>query len=266
MMFKKHALVAATLALAALSAQAHDLWFKPSSTVLSKSDWVTVDAAVSNDVFFFNHRPLGLENVKVTGPDGAAVEMKNAHKGELRSVFDFKPEKPGTYRVTMLMNGVMGSYKDANGQPKRVRGSADEIVKQIPADAKDVNITENVRRMETFVSVGKPSAITLSGKGLELKPVTHPNDLVSSEEAKFEFQLDGKPAANLEVELVADGIRYRDGVEPLKLKTDANGLLTVKFPRAGLYWLSTDATDKKTTVEKATQRRLGYVATLEVLP
>ncbi len=158
MMFKKHALVAATLALAALSAQAHDLWFKPSSTVLSKSDWVTVDAAVSNDVFFFNHRPLGLENVKITGPDGSAVEMKNAHKGELRSVFDFKPEKPGTYRVTMLMNGVMGSYKDANGQPKRVRGSADEIVKQIPADAKDVNITENVRRMETFVSVG--SAIT----------------------------------------------------------------------------------------------------------
>ncbi|MBF5004283.1 DUF4198 domain-containing protein [Diaphorobacter caeni] len=266
MMFKKHALVAATLALAALSAQAHDLWFKPSSTVLSKSDWVTIDAAVSNDVFFFNHRPLGLENVKVTGPDGEAVEMKNAHKGELRSVFDFKPEKPGTYRVTMLMNGVMGGYKDANGQPKRVRGSAEEIVKQIPADAKEVRITENVRRMETFVSVGKPSALAVSGKGLEMKAVTHPNDLVASEEATFEFQLDGKPAAELEVELVADGIRYRDGVDAIKLRTDANGVLKVKFPRAGLFWLSADAKDSKTTVAKATERRLGYVATLEVLP
>lgn len=89
---------------------------------------------------------------------------------------------------------------------------------------------------------------------------------MSSEERQVRVPVDGKPAANLEVELVADGIRYRDGVEPLKLKTDANGLLTVKLPRAGLYWLSTDATDKKTTVEKATQRRLGYVATLEVLP
>ena len=266
MKFKKHALVAATLALAALSAQAHDLWFKPSSTVLSKSDWVTIDAAVSNDVFFFNHRPLGLENVKVTGPNGEAVEMKNAHKGELRSVFDFKPEKPGTYRVTMLMNGVMGGYKDANGQPKRVRGSAEEIAKQIPVDAKEVHITENVRRMETFVSVGKPSALVLTGKGLELKPVTHPNDLVASEEATFEFQLDGKPAADLDVELVADGIRYRDGVEPIKLKTDANGVLKVKFPRAGLFWLSAGAKDNKTTVAKATERRLGYVATLEVLP
>ncbi len=266
MMLKKHAILAATLALAAMSAQAHDLWFKPSSTVLSKSDWVTVDAAVSNDVFFFNHRPLGLENVKVTGPDGAAVEMKNAHKGELRSVFDFKPEQPGTYRVTMLMNGVMGGYKDANGQPKRLRGSLEEILKQVPADAKEVNITENVRRMETFVSVGKPSAITNTGKGLEMKPITHPNDLVASEEATFEFLIDGKPAADMDLELVADGIRYRDGVNALKLKTDAKGAVKVKFPRAGLFWLSADAKDTNTSVKQAKERRLGYVATLEVLP
>ncbi|MEG1735891.1 MAG: DUF4198 domain-containing protein, partial [Comamonas sp.] len=99
MMFKKHAILAATLALAAMSSQAHDLWFKPSSTVLSKADWVTIDAAVSNDVFFFNHRPLGLESVAVSAPDGSAVEMKNVAKGELRSVFDFKAEKTGTYRV-----------------------------------------------------------------------------------------------------------------------------------------------------------------------
>jgi hypothetical protein len=132
MKFKTRALAAAALALTVLGAQAHDLWFKPSSTVLSKSDWVTVDAAVSNDVFFFNHRPLGLEAVKVTAPDGAAVEMKNVAKGELRSMFDFKPEKTGTYRVTMLMTGVMGGYKDANGQPKRLRGSVEEVLKQIP--------------------------------------------------------------------------------------------------------------------------------------
>ncbi|QNP48823.1 DUF4198 domain-containing protein [Diaphorobacter aerolatus] len=266
MTLKTRAILAATLALAAVSAQAHDMWFKPSSTVLSKSDWVTVDAAVSNDVFFFNHRPLGLENVKVTAPDGMDVELKNAHKGELRSVFDFKPEKPGTYRVSMLTNGVLGSYKDASGQPRRVRGPVDEVLRKIPADATNVNIIENVRRMETFVSVGKPSALGVTGKGLELKAVTHPNDLVSSEEARFEFFLDGKPAGNLEVELVADGIRYRDGVEPLKLRTDANGLLKVKFPRPGLFWLSTDAKDHQTSVANATERRLGYVATLEVLP
>ncbi|MEX8194742.1 DUF4198 domain-containing protein [Comamonas guangdongensis] len=266
MKFKTRALVAATLALATLGAQAHDLWFKPSSTVLSKSDWVTVDAAVSNDVFFFNHRPLGLEGVKVSAPDGSAVDMKNVAKGELRSVFDFKPEQAGTYRVTMLMTGVMGSYKDAGGQPKRLRGSAEEVLKQIPAGAKEVNISENLRRMETFVSLGKPSAIALSGKGLELKPVTHPNDLVASEEAVFDFLIDGKPAAGLEVELVADGIRYRDGTDAMKLKTDAKGQLKIKFPRPGLFWLNADARDAKTSVAQAKERHLSYTATLEVLP
>ena len=70
MKFQTRAIVAATLALAALGAQAHDLWFKPSSTVLSKSDWVTVDAAVSNDIFFFNHRPLAVDKLTITAPDG----------------------------------------------------------------------------------------------------------------------------------------------------------------------------------------------------
>ncbi len=90
--------IAAALALsfAAIGAQAHSVWMKPSSTVLSKADWVTVDAAVSNDMFFFNHRPLGLDKLVITAPDGSTVEPKNAHKGELRSVFDLKPEQACT--------------------------------------------------------------------------------------------------------------------------------------------------------------------------
>jgi uncharacterized GH25 family protein len=266
MMFNKRTVLATALALAAVCSHAHDLWFKPSSTVLSKADWVTVDAAVSNDVFFFNHRPLGLEAVKVSAPDGADVAMQNVLKGELRSVFDFKAEQPGTYRVAMVAAGVMGGYKDAKGQMKRLRGSVEDILKQVPADATEVRVIETQRRMEAFVSVGKPSALAVTGKGLELKPITHPNDLVSSEEARFVFLLDGKPAANLEVELVADGIRYRDGVDAMQLKTDAEGVLKVKFPRPGLFWLSTQAKDQKTSIAKATERSLSYVATLEVLP
>ena len=33
-----------------------------------------------------------------------------------------------------------------------------------------------------------------------------------------------------------------------------------------MYWLETGTQDGKTTVPQATQRRLSYVATLEVLP
>ena len=38
------------------------------------------------------------------------------------------------------------------------------------------------------------------------------------------------------------------------------------WPEAGMYWLEATAEDKKTTVPQAKQRRLSYVATLEVLP
>ena len=38
------------------------------------------------------------------------------------------------------------------------------------------------------------------------------------------------------------------------------------WPEAGMYWLETGTQDDKTTVPQAKQRRLSYVATLEVLP
>ncbi|WP_027014840.1 DUF4198 domain-containing protein [Comamonas composti] len=258
---------ALTLACATLGAHAHNVWMKPSSTVLSKADWVTVDAAVSNDLFFFNHRPLALDNLRITAPDGSAVAAQNQAKGELRSVFDLKPEKPGTYQLAIVSHGFTGMFKDAAGQNKRLRAaSAEELSKQIPSDAKDVRINESLSRVETFVSLGKPSAWKLSGKGLELAPVSHPNDLVVGEEASFAMHVDGKPAANVEVVLVLDGKRYRDAVDEIKLMTDAKGQFKIKFPAAGLYWLDADAQDSKTTSSLAKERRLAYVATLEVLP
>lgn len=258
--------VALSLTCAAIGAHAHNVWLKPSSTVLSKADWVTVDAAVSNDIFFFNHRPLAVDKLVITAPDGSAVQPQNVAKGELRSVFDLKPEHSGTYQLAIINQGVMGFYKDAAGQPKRVRGTAQNIAQQIPADAKDVRVTENHSRIETFVTMGKPSAVRLSGKGLELAPVTHPNDLVAGKEATFAFHVDGKPAAGVEVVLVPEGKRYRDAVNEIKLETDAQGRVKVKFPAAGMYWLDADVNDQKTSVPQATERRLAYVATLEVLP
>ena len=266
MNFSLRIAAAAVLACAAISSQAHNVWIKPSSTVLSKSDWVTVDAAVSNDLFFFNHRPLGLDHLAITAPDGSSVAPQHVSKGELRSVFDFKPEQNGSYRLAVVNSGVMALFKGADGQNKRVRGTGNDITSQIPADAKDVRVSEQLGRIETFVTMGKPSALKPSGKGLEMVPVTHPNDLVSGEEAVLGFQIDGKPAADLEVVIVPDGIRYRDALNDIKLKTDAKGQLRIKFPAAGMYWLEATAKDDKTSVSVAKERRLSYAATLEVLP
>ncbi len=264
----KIALAVLALALPA-NAHAHRAWLLPSSTVLSgDAAWVTVDAAISNDLFFLGHRPQRVEDIAVTKPDGTKGELKNAATGELRSTFDVRLDQAGTWKVGTARKGIMGSYK-VNGEEKRLpRGaSAADLSKLIPADATDVRITESSSRNEIFMTLGAPTDAVLkpSGEGLELVPVTHPNDLVAGEEATFRFVIDGTPAAGVELTVIPGGVRYRDAVNEMNLKTDAAGEVKITWPTAGMYWIEAEAQDKNAKTSGATDRRLAYVATLEVL-
>jgi uncharacterized GH25 family protein len=263
----------AALALAALvplSASAHKSFILPSTTVLSDGDdaWVTFDAAVSNDLFHFNHRPLQIGQVVVGTPDGSALAPENAHEGKLRSTFELHLTAPGTYRVAIPSDGLSASYEDAKGEKKRARGNAASLAKQIPAGAKNVEITQFQNRVETFVTLGKPddAALKPGGRGLELVPVTHPNDLFAQEPATFRFLLDGQPAPDLKVEVMAGGTRYRNAQEQLDFVTDAKGEFSVTWPGAGMYWLHASIEGGTPSEPKAKSRRAGYTATLEVLP
>ena len=238
---------AAGVALAALLAlpatvQAHRQWMLPSATVLSGDNaWVTVDAAVSNDLFYFEHNAGNTDNVKAWAPDGTEVAIQNAAKTRYRSVFDVELKQQGTYKVANVSSSLMGSYK-LNGKEERLpRGTtAENLASKIPAGATDVQTAEASNRNEIFVTVGAPTETVLkpTGKGLELVPVTHPNDLIAGEAATFQFLLDGKPAANLGVTVIPGGIRYRDKLNQIDAKTDANGKVTITWPEPGMYWLN----------------------------
>lgn len=263
------ALAALVLACALpLAAQAHKLWLLPSQTVLAGADpWVTVDAAVSNDLFYFNHVPLRLDALAVTGPDGARVEPQNAATGKYRSVFDVQLKAPGTYRLAVVNDALMASWEE-NGQPKRWRGTAEAFAREVPKDAARLQVSQTAGRVETFVTNGTPDTTALkpSGRGLELVPVTHPNDLFAGEKATFRLQIDGKPAAGLDVEIVRGGTRYRNAQDEITVKTGADGSFEVTWPEPGMYWVEATTQDANTSMPQARQRRLSYVATLEVLP
>jgi len=265
----KPALKFAALALALclpFHAEAHRVWMLPSATVLSGNEaWVTVDGAVSNDLFYFEHVPLRLDGLAISAPDGSAVEAENRSTGKYRSTFDVPLRQQGTYKMTVLNEGLFARYK-LNGEDKRWRGSAARL-KDIPAEAQDLRLTQSQGRLETFVTVGAPTTKVLapSGKGLELVPVTHPNDLVAGETASFKLLLDGAPAAGVEVEVVPGGNRYRDRLNDFTVTTDQDGAFSVTWPAPGMYWLSASVEDDKATVENA-RRRAGYTVTLEVLP
>lgn len=292
---KTKLMIAAALTALSLSgaAQAHRQWMLPSATTLSgKDSWVTVDAAVSNDLFYFEHFPMRIEGIAVTQPDGSTGAIENAATGKYRSTFDVHLTQPGTYRIANVSTGVMGSYV-LNGKTERLpRGTTkDKLASVIPAGATDVQTAEMTNRNEIFVTLGAPTSTIFkpTGSGIELVPVTHPNDLVSGEAASFQFLLDGKPASGLKVTVIPGGIRYRDSLGQMDLTADKDGKVSVTWPQPGMYWLNASigggregaqggpggaqraagASDAQQAPRPAPsgppQRRAAYVTTLEVL-
>ncbi|HKT75335.1 MAG TPA: DUF4198 domain-containing protein [Sphingobium sp.] len=288
---KARHMIAGALAALMLSgaAQAHRQWMLPSSTSLSGSDnWVTVDAAVSNELFYFDHMPMRTDGITVTQPDGSAGKIEHAATGQYRSTFDVHLTQPGTYRIANVSTMIMGSYS-LNGEVKRLpRGTTkDNLAAAIPAGATDVQTAEALSRNEIFLTLGAPTTTVFkpTGVGIEMVPVTHPNDLVSGEAATFRFLLDGKPAADLKVTLIPGGGRYRDALGQQDLTTDKDGKLTVTWSQPGMYWLNASIGGGREGGEGGPgagmsqggvaqqpqrpagppQRRASYVTTLEVL-
>ncbi|WP_426286990.1 DUF4198 domain-containing protein [Luteibacter sp. E-22] len=267
----KHAFVRAAIGVALalpLAAQAHKMWMVPSATVISGDDaWVTVDAAISNDLYYPDHFPAQLDQLVVTAPDGSTVKPENPSTGKYRSTFDLPVPQKGTYRLALVNQGLFANY-EVDGQKKRWRGKPEDVKTAIPTNAKNVQLSEMASRVETFVTQGSPSdgALKPTNKGLELVPVTQPNDLVAGEKATFQLIVDGKPAANLKVVAINGATRYRNAQDEMNTTTDKDGKFSFTWPSAGMYWVNASTEDTKTSVKEARQRRLAYTATLEVLP
>ena len=170
-------LVLASCLCVPLTAHAHRAWLLPSATVLSGDDvWITVDAAVSNDLFYFEHFPLRIANLggptaqlpggrgrpanlSITGPDGSAVPHHNGSMGRYRSTFDVHLTQKGTYKIAVTNTGVFARYKE-DGRDKRWSGTLEAFAKEVPQNAEGLQATYMQSRNEVFVTSGKPTAGT----------------------------------------------------------------------------------------------------------
>ncbi|GGI19300.1 DUF4198 domain-containing protein [Oxalicibacterium faecigallinarum] len=287
----KPSLLRMTIAAAALSltlpmvAHAHRGWLLPSSTVLSGAEWIAVDAGISNDVFAFKLGPLPLNKLRIIGPDGKEIAPENLSSGKTRNSFEFRPSAQGTYKASVTNETLVATYTQGKNN-KRWRGKAENFAKEIPADATNVNVSLAQAQFETFITVGKPSDTVLKPKnvGLELVLQSAPNDLYAGDTTQFQFLIDGKPAANLDVSVIPGGARYRDKLGEIRTRTDASGKFSVTWANAGMFWLNASEDNGELqvsgpgsavaitpshalpvgTIDKPT-RRASYTATLEVL-
>ncbi|GAB2676331.1 DUF4198 domain-containing protein [Aliiglaciecola aliphaticivorans] len=257
----------------AMQAQAHRAWMLPSSTVLSgDAPYVTFDAAISNTLFYPDHVAMNLAGVKAYGPEGNSVELLNTAKGKYRSTFDIQLNDEGTYKIATSGGGLRARWEDENGKRKMWPGRGQtaqdsEFDSAVPQNAKKLRVSRSYRRVETFVTLGAPSdkVFAPTNQGIEMIPQTHPNDLYAGETATFTLLIEGEPAKGATIEVIPDGMRYRNQQNEIKLTANEKGEFEITWPTAGRYFLEAEYEDNKVALP-ATKRTGSYAATFEVLP
>jgi len=268
----RHCLALALTCALLPSLHARSFWLLPSDTSLTPADqWVTVDVGMSTAPLEHSVMGLPLTHLRVIAPDGTPVAPHNTMTGALRTVFDLPVKQRGSYRLVMVNDSFFATWKDpTTGSPMRWRGTAEEFAQKVPANAPELQAGQMIWRIESFITVGAPTALPAAnyyaGQGLEMLPITHPNDLAAGENAQFAFHLNGKPAPNLEITLTPGGFRWRNSADVMRLKTDAQGHIQVRWPAAGMYLINANAKDEQGSTPQVKQRQLFYAGTVEVLP
>jgi uncharacterized GH25 family protein len=238
----KHLLLGAGALILAAQASAHNRWILPSHFSLSndKGEWVMVDITASNETFNVD-KPMGADRLKITSPDGKSVFPGSSYRGHRKSVVDIHLENNGTYQLKMGGEpSYWTSYKAKGETKEQWLRNVNKVnrASQLPKGAHDIKTLESSSSVQTYITLNSPSDnFALNNKGLEFLPVTHPSDVAQGETAQFKFTFNGKAQAGVKVEIIREGVRYRNKPESLILTTDSKGQIDFTLAQAGRYIL-----------------------------
>lgn len=239
----KVALLASVMAVgmaAATTANAHPRWVLPSHFTVSKEggDWLTFDVTASHGTFVFD-KPAGSESAQVIMPDGRKERPNFVIRGKRRSIFDFYFEEQGTHKVQINNTPTYYTQYKAGRRDtvKWLKASKAERDQLLPEKARDVSTQLSFTRAESYITVGKPSSsvFEIEGKLLEMKPITHPADIVAGEDVEFQFFYNGQPQAGVVAEITREGTLYRNHQEQIDVISDEQGRITFNPNVAGRY-------------------------------
>lgn len=226
------AALAGLLAAAPGAALAHMPYMLPNMFDLTDRDHVTVQASFAEDAFV-PEVVMKSDAWHTRGPDGATTPIKDITYLRDLTVFEAQAPTKGTYRVSSGERfGRKGKmYRAADGQWVVSEG------KDKPANAELVDV-QSMTLAEVYVTRGSPTkdALAITGKGLELKPITHPSEIFAGQPASFELLFEGKPVSGAHVEVFRSAGVY-DGRKQVagQIKTDAAGRFSITAPDAGTY-------------------------------
>ncbi|MDY8148173.1 DUF4198 domain-containing protein [Vibrio sp. PBL-C16] len=222
------------------TAQAHPRWVLPSHFTVSKEggDWLTFDVTASHGTFVFD-KPASSDQAFVVMPDGRSERPNFVVRGKRRSMFDFFFTEEGTHKVAINNQpSYYTQYKAGRRDTvKWARASKAERGDVLPEQARDVVTQLSYTRAESYITVGMPTdkALEIEGKMLEMKPITHPSDIIEGEPVTFQFFFNGEPQEGVTAEITREGTMYRNHQEQIDVVSDKDGKVIFTPEVAGRY-------------------------------
>lgn len=220
------------LALNGGAALAHQPYLRPNVFDATGRDHVTVEASFTEEVFA-SEVVMRSDFFHIVGPNGDTPITAVTYLRDV-AVFEAATPQDGTYRLSSgpRQGRTAQMYQNAAGDWKMV-GEEDGTP---PPGAQLVEV-QSITVADVYVTRGAPTteALQTTGQGLELKPITHPNDIIAGEDAVFELLLNGRPLANTPVTVFREAGRWDGRKVEADLSTGADGRFTLKVSDPGAY-------------------------------
>lgn len=263
-----------------------------------KNNSVSLQSAITVEKFYSPNRNYPTRFFG-TLPDGTAQEIKPVATLERFTLLDLATPKDGTYQVkTANEHSSVVDYALVENRWLRIRAerpttaatppSAPPAVPEattaatpprprrfvyadeLPATAPKAQ-TQVIQLAETYLSKNAPSSVAKpTGTGLELIPITHPNEVFAADGFEFVMQFDGKPIPKLELELYRGAGAYDEAKTQDfgHVYTDAQGHAKLDFKEiAGVYLLFAQYPPAATDANQQPPARLyNYGLTLQATP
>lgn len=271
------------------AAAAHTPYLKPTTFGPDRA-FVTVEAAMSENAFVpdFPIRTVG--DYWVTGPTGIASKADAVTSLKEFAAIEVSLPTEGTYRIStgerparttkwVKVDGAWKMVRSAGPGPARPPEAAPRPAQAgrpaepsrfieeagIPPGAEIVT-SQGFSRVETYVSRGAPTreALKPTGQGLELEPITHPNEIFTGEAFKFRLLMDGMPLPGAAFNIVRGGDAYVESRYAFAGKTDTAGGGVVTFAQPGVYLLEASYPARSDAPSEPAKRSSQFTLTFEV--
>ena len=228
-------LFALSIVLTAQTVGAHTAYLVPATFEPLRTGVVTLDASFA-EKFFVPDVTIDNTDFHVIDPAGKKSAPDTLQQLSSRAVMEHKLEQDGTYKFsTGIRHGAEFRIYEVDGERKVSRDKEEKL----PEGAKMLQHFRSITKAESYVSKGAPDQRALKSvdEGLEIQFLSHPNDVFVGDAVNFTSLFEGKPVAELEVDIYLAADQFSSDKAQLKVTTDNNGKASFTPEQQGLYVL-----------------------------